>query len=453
MKTALRWLFIFVMAAVIPACHDSKPDPPPPPPADPTNLVLTPVSTVQIRLDWTDNATNESFYLLDRSLDGVAFTQIAILSANTQTYSDRNLQPSTPYWYRITATNRGGNSASVSDVTFTMDLFWNGPTTGGPSTRAGHSAVYDGIGQRMIVFGGAGPGLQGDLWQLSLPDPTVTPPAWSPLATTGTPPTARTGHSAIFDSVNNRMILFGGQQAGPGPYLNEVWVLTLAGTPAWSPVTPSGMPPGGRRNHSAVYDPVRREMIVYGGTDDAGLTFDDFFVLSLPVAAASFTWSSPPVASFRPVGRHLHSAIHDPLGPRMVMLAGHDNDTVSDGSTLNGEAWTLHPGVGFTWVGLSFAVTPPLRAGHTAVYDALNQRMVIFGGYNDTLDPITPPDMWAMNLGSVPNWVLMSPGGPPAPTGRMNHTAVYDALYSRIVIFGGRTGVISYSDELWWITP
>ena len=35
----------------------------------------------------------------------------------------------------------------------------------------------------------------------------------------------------------------------------------------------------------------------------------------------------------------------------------------------------------------------------------------------------------------------------------MNHTAVYDALYSRIVIFGGRTGVVSYSNELWWITP
>ena len=125
-------------------------------------------------------------------------------------------------------------------------------------------------------------------------------------------------------------------------------------------------------------------MIVYGGTDDTGQVFDGFSVLSLPVSTAAFASSSPLVPDIRPVARHLHSAIHDPLGPRMVMLAGHDNDTTSDGSALSGEAWTLHPTAGYAWVGHSFVITPPLRAGHSAVYDALNQRMVIFGSSNWT---------------------------------------------------------------------
>jgi hypothetical protein len=456
LRFVARLTFLLAASLVIPACHPVRMGPPAPP-ADPTNLILTPVSTAQIQLDWTDVATNESSYIIDRSMDGITWTLLAILPANTMTYNDRDLQPSSFYFYRVTAINRGGSSASLSDVTSTLDLAWVGPTTGGPGIRAGHSAIYDSASQRMILFGGFGDtvpgapvtlGLLNDLWQLSLPDPAGLPtPAWSPLVAAGIAPGPRTGHTAVYDSVNNRMIVFGGQD--PSGYLNELWLLTLGASPAWTPVTALGTPPAGRRDHTAVYDPVRREMIVYGGNNNSGPFFGEVRVLSLPALTTGFSWSSPSMSVPKPVGRELHSAIHDPLGPRMVLFAGHDNDIAADGSTMSAETWTLSPTLGYAWSQLSFTATPPLRQAHSAVYDSLNQRMVIFGG-GDFPGPLNPPDLWALNLGSPPNWVLMSPFGP-APSGRQHHSAVYDALYHRMLIFGGDLGTTSYTDELWWI--
>jgi hypothetical protein len=407
-------------------------------------------------------AVNASWNVIDRSLDGTTYTQLAVLPANTTTYDDFGLQSSTTYFYRLKAINKGGSSAWVLASQTTNDLFWNGPVPPGPSARAGHSAVYDSIGQRMIVFGGAGPGLQNDLWALSLPDPALTgtvDPAWSPIAAVGTPPGQRTGHSAVFDSVNNRMIVFGGQTTGtlPGALLNDVWVLDLTGTPTWTPITfpPATTLPEPRRDHTAVYDPIRREMTVFAGRTATAINptvlLSNFYILSVTASLGSFSWSSPLSPTLPPLPRDRHSAIHDPLGPRMVVYAGRDNDAAADGSFLNGETWTLSSD-SHVWNSLSFLVTPPFRAGHSAVYDAVNRRMLVFAGGDGQSNPFVPPDLWALNLGNPPNWVSLAPFVPPAPSGVLFHSAIYDTLYSRMVVFGGQTtGVLSFSSEAWWI--
>ena len=51
-----------------------------PSPAAPSNLTATP-SAGKITLNWTDNATNEAGFKLERSTDGVNFTQFGILGA------------------------------------------------------------------------------------------------------------------------------------------------------------------------------------------------------------------------------------------------------------------------------------------------------------------------------------------------------------------------------------
>jgi hypothetical protein len=76
--------------------------------------------------------------------------------------------------------------------------------------------------------------------------------------------------------------------------------------------------------------------------------------------------------------------------------------------------------------------------------------MVMFGGGNDVPSPLVPCDLWALYLGAQPNWTLLNPF-PPVPSGIFSHSAIYDSLYGRMVIFGGRTGLASYTDELWWI--
>ena len=68
-------------------------------PAAPSNLVATTASSSRINLTWTDNAMNEGGFKLERSTDGVNFTQVAILTPNTTAYSSTNLNPSTAYTF------------------------------------------------------------------------------------------------------------------------------------------------------------------------------------------------------------------------------------------------------------------------------------------------------------------------------------------------------------------
>ena len=74
-----------------------------------------------------------------------------------------------------------------------------------------------------------------DLWALSL----AGSPVWSALAA-GTPPSARAYPTEIYDPVRDRMVVFAGW-VRPG-YFNDVCALSLAGSPAWSAVDPAGGP-------------------------------------------------------------------------------------------------------------------------------------------------------------------------------------------------------------------
>ena len=112
------------------------------------------------------------------------------------------------------------------------------PTSGTPPTpRAGHTGIYDPERQRMIVFGGNDGARSNQVWSLS---PFQSGSTWTLLAPLGTPPSAREGHVALYDPVGDRMIVFGGTD---GAVLNDVWSLSLADPPTWTMLSPSGTPP------------------------------------------------------------------------------------------------------------------------------------------------------------------------------------------------------------------
>src|SRR4051812_32841038 len=125
-----------------------------------------------------------------------------------------------------------------------------------------HSTVYDPVRDRMIVVGellDKGNILKGVVWALSFADSST----WTKIVPAGTSPPPRTYHSAIYDPVRDRIIVYGGWWTGPD--YSDVWALNLAGTPTWEQLAPTGIGPGARGRHTAVYDPVRDRMIVYGG--------------------------------------------------------------------------------------------------------------------------------------------------------------------------------------------
>src|SRR5205823_1681061 len=76
-----------------------------------SGLTATGASSSQINLSWTDNASNEDGFQIERSLDGVSFSPLTNVGANITIYSDTGLKAATAYSYRVRAYNSGGNSA------------------------------------------------------------------------------------------------------------------------------------------------------------------------------------------------------------------------------------------------------------------------------------------------------------------------------------------------------
>lgn len=97
-----------IAAFKFPSCGSS----PPGPPAAPTNLVLSGVTSSQISLAWSDNATDETGFKIERcgGTDCSNFGQIATVGANATSYGDAGLAPSTSYTYRVRAYNSNGDS-------------------------------------------------------------------------------------------------------------------------------------------------------------------------------------------------------------------------------------------------------------------------------------------------------------------------------------------------------
>ena len=86
------------------------------PPASPSNLTAAAESGNAITLNWSDNASDESGFYLQRATGDGPFSQLASLPANTTTYTDTPLDPGQTYTYRIRAWNRNGSSAFSDTV-------------------------------------------------------------------------------------------------------------------------------------------------------------------------------------------------------------------------------------------------------------------------------------------------------------------------------------------------
>jgi hypothetical protein len=295
----------------------------------------------------------------------------------------------------------------------------------------------------MIVFGGEavqGPNLN-DVWWLTGAAPNLT---WTLAKPTGTAPAARFWHSAVYDSVSNDMIVFGGGLGHTSPCANDVWVLSNANgigvTPAWNELSPSGTAPAPRAQHGAVYDPNTNTMIIFGGQDCFSTAFGDVWVLSNANGQGGTpTWTQLSPAGGGPGPRGITGGIaYDPGSNTLMVFGGAGfgppfNDTWVL-SNANGQGGTP------TWTQLSPSGTlPSARSDHSTVYDPTSNRLTIFGGLdanNNTLG-----DVWVLTnangSGGTPTWSQITPAGAYPPLARSNHTAVYNPSTNKMIVFGG----------------
>jgi uncharacterized protein YjdB len=323
------------------------------------------------------------------------------------------------------------------------------PAGTAPPARESGSVVYDPTQNVLIVYAGdAGGSPFADTWTLSHANGNGGTPTWSQLSPTGTPPVARTGQSATFDSVNNRMTIFGGSNATAT--LSDAWVLSNAngveGTPAWSLIAVTGTAPS-VAYHSAAYNPAKNSLYIFAGisAQDKLQANDHSFVLSQAngIAAGSL-WSlaGPPV-------RYSSASIYDPASNSLIVFGGqHSNDAVN----FN-DYWRLSPAIGsanLQWSALMVTGgRPSLRWGMTGIYDQANNRMMIFGGSTGFPTPCVADDYVVSNANGqgIPTFTKITTATGPAA--RVHHAAAYDSATNTMMVFGGFDCTSTYFNDVW----
>lgn len=355
-----------------------------------------------------------------------------------------------------------------------------------PAVRLGHSAVFDPGQGRMVVFGGMdGEDFSNKTWVLA----TGPVPTWD-LLISQTPdpidytlgdsirrPSPRTGHATVLiqDHGQDRLLVIGGFGVG-GPR-RDVWALDLAaGDEKWTQIFPDGDPaapgdslPRPRSGHTAVYDPERQRVLVFGGIADGLDVLGDAW--ELDPAAGSEKWTKLVVVGAAgldspPRARFAHTAVYDPEHNRVLVFGGIadslgvlDEDRDREFEFLD-DVWALTVAVASNTLACELIdpytdETPTPRGRHAAVVDAKHDRMLIFAGVTrgSYLD-----DLWELSLGPDPAWEPIRPAGDvpsgrlvaaaaiDAPSGRMGPVAVIDARHDRMLVFGGSRGGVDLND-------
>ena len=113
--------------------------------AAPSGLAGNSTTTSVIVINWTDNASNEEGFSVERSSNGNGWNGIATTSANASSYYDSGLTIATAYSYRIRAFNFGAYSAFSNTATAT--------TTDNPPAAPSDLVVTAATSTRSISLG------------------------------------------------------------------------------------------------------------------------------------------------------------------------------------------------------------------------------------------------------------------------------------------------------------
>jgi len=79
-------------------------------PVAPSAMSASANTSNSVTVRWSDNSNDETGFRLERSGNGVDFNEIAMLGANTTSFTENGLSARTNYYYRVRAYNSAGNS-------------------------------------------------------------------------------------------------------------------------------------------------------------------------------------------------------------------------------------------------------------------------------------------------------------------------------------------------------
>lgn len=315
-------------------------------------------------------------------------------------------------------------AASVMDVQL-LDLAaltWSSPILSGspPEARSRHSANR--FGDSIFVFGGGDhTRLFNDVWRLNLKDR-----AWSLLPTTNTPPSARWGHTATL--VDTRLFIFGGHDGKNR--LNDVHILDLH-TFAWfSPDCKAKAAPSPRPKDSLTssFDDTLRE------DSDSNLALDASSSSSSSTPASTGTPSNPSSELESPPSSGRNATTNSTKTSTISTTASSSTASSSTSATSPQASSAKRAHVGPT----SPEGLPPARAGHSA--NCMGRKLIIYGGGDGKL----LGDMYYLHVDTF-EWSVMESGNVPD---RCAHTSevVHTPGGWRLLVFGGSNGIKTFND-------
>lgn len=293
--------------------------------------------------------------------------------------------------------------------------------------RHGLSAVYDPIGNTVLIFGGRDNDVAyGDLRRLD-----CSTGQWNELAPQGDLPPETWGHAAVYDPIHRSMLVFGGYTEGEksswrydiesntwsrlvrvpdtlgtgnmvgdlsavhyegcvyvfggydGESTNALYCYTIA-TDTWSTIRANNCSesPGCLYSHSAVVDPTEGSMLIFGGIPRSSPCSDDLWKFHF----SSLTWSEmEPLEpgdgiTNWPFFRHSHMAVWDERIGCMLLFGG----WIYEMCTYCADLWAYHPDSN-TWIPIVGLFGDQAgRRSAAAVYNSRDGSMVLLGG--ETLD-------------------------------------------------------------------
>ena len=240
--------------------------------------------------------------------------------------------------------------------------------------------TYDSTDRMTILFGGksANSVYDDDTWAYRSDQAS-----WTMLNPTGPRPPGRFGHSLAYVAGAHEVLMFGGATtAGPA---NDLWAFH-PDTARWQELHPSGSAPPARLYPSLDYDPISNTAILFGGWTGTA-AFDDTWVLD----ATANKWTELDTNP-KPPARWGASLVYDPVTRELILFGGLYGSY--DGTQRLNDTWAFDPSTR-RWTQLVPATSPPARAYAAMSVEPGTGNIILFGGFagpDGLLD-----DTWSYN--------------------------------------------------------
>lgn len=267
-----------------------------------------------------------------------------------------------------------------------------------PSIAAGGAMAPDGTGG--IIFHG----MEDDADQTWRWDGTT----WTHLDTGHADDLESCGGSMAFDARRQRIVWVSG--CGLFEWVDGHW--TAVGDVSALPA----------RGGAVAYDDDLGRVVLFGGYRSDGSLSDETWAFD------GSTWTQITTAQ-RPVARTDGALAFDAAHHQLVLFGG------SGSSGLRTDTWTFD---GVDWTRQDPPLKPSMRTGHAMAYDPVRQVVVMFGGsYGRIYAPPTRDDTWQWD-GS--RWTRIDTKQ--HPTKRALHVMAWDAVNGKVLFFGGTEGLL-----------